>query len=794
MAETGDGTGGIRRPLLGKGEGLQHPATRPRGPNDKYHPVSIREAWQLLGPQASRLATGVDSMPDGARGKHVVFEATLLPNYLASTYFPGEVLDRSDVYVVGSRSARAAKKTKTKTEPDQATRTLILAGPPAAVKGFAARLTVEPGSAAAMKDWEQLRRFAAITLPSKEHVIVRRPNGAAVAATFEAVLTHVFDTPDHEEEWADFHFRRFAKWVAARGGIVDIDYRRDLRGLSFVPVFLPSDALDAVADFNLLRAIRPMPEIAPLPDDIFRMAATPPTPSAMAEDGEVPEQVVAVFDGGVDDKLAVFAPFVRAFDLTSEPHDPRAMRHGSMVTSSVLYGHVNMNEPQLPNPTACVDHYRVFPFPAKPSSAPDHRLYDMLDQMLRTLRTKDYSLVSLSIGPNESIEDSAEPDRFTSELDALAQERAITFIAAVGNNGTLDTALGLDRVQPPGDMVNGIGVGAITRSARDPKREYERAPYSARGPGREGQRVQPMVVEFGGSAAEQFVGFDAQGRLAQAIGTSFAGPSGARSVAGLRALLSDERRHPDVLRAFSAHFAERASRGHTKRLLDLGYGRVPASFEPHFECAPDEVTVLYEHELPRGKSIAFPFPVPRDLAPSARLELSWTISFLSEVDPKAGVDYTLSGIELMLRPDSRVHTLTDPATKAQKEVRVDLDRADIESALARGWSLSEEPKTHSGWLRTKGEQKLRQSGKWETLLSGRVPAKGEDVFEPRLDLQHLRREKGQLINGEWIEPLRFAMLVTIRSTDGTPIYDRVRADFEVLVPVVEVVLPLSVVA
>jgi hypothetical protein len=600
--------------------------------------------------------------------------------------------------------------------------------------------------------------------------------------------------PDHEEEWADFHFRRFAKWVAARGGTVDTSYRRDLHGLSFVPVFLPSGTLDAVADFNLLRAIRPMPEIAPFPDDIFRMAATPPRPSSMADDGEVPDHVVAIFDGGVDPKLAAFSPFVQAFDLTQEPPDPRAMRHGSMVTSGALYGHINTSAPQLPNPTACVDHYRVFPFPPKPSNAPDHRLYEMLDQIVHTLRAKNYSMVSLSIGPNESIEDAAAPDRFTSELDALAHERGITFITAVGNNGTLDSVLGLDRVQPPGDMVNGIGVGAITSSVRDPKRKYERAPYSARGPGRDGQRVQPTVVEFGGSSAEPFVGFDAQGRLAQALGTSFAGPSGARSVAGLRALLTDERRRPEVLRAFSAHFAERASRGHGKRFLDLGYGRIAASFERHFECQPDEVTVLYEYELPRGKSIAFQFPIPNDLPPGARLEMSWTISFLSEVDPKSGVDYTLSGIEPMLRLDSRIRTLTDPIAKTHKEVRVDLDKVEIASALARGCTLSEEPKTHSGWLRTKGEQKLRQSGKWETLLSGRVPAKGADLFEPRLDLQHLRREKGQLVNGEGIEPLKFAMLLTIRATDGTPIYDRVRADFDVLVPVVEVSLPMSGVA
>ena len=791
-SSTRNGNTEVRRPLLANGEKLKQPATRPRGPSSKFHPLTLQAAWEKLAPQAVALTAGIDRMQQGAVGKHLVFEATLLPNYLASTYFPSEVLERGNLYLVGSRPARGTKVTEKKELPDQATRTLMLAGDPRAVRNFVSHLTQEPETTNE-RDWEQFRRFATVTLPRKENVIVSRPKSIADATTFEAVLTHVYGSQRQEEEWADYHFDQFVDWVAALGGVVDIDYRRDLQGLSFVPVLLPNTALDRVADFNLLRAIRPMPEIAPIPGSIVRTAARAPRPSAMASSGELPEQVIALFDGGVDAALPVFAPFVQSFDLTAEAADPAYLRHGSMVTSAALYGHVRADQDQLPDPLTRVDHYRVFPLPPSVAGQPDHRLYEMLDGMTRVLREVDYSIVALSLGPNEPINDSAEPDRFTSELDLLAFERGITFVTAVGNNGGEDSSLGYDRVQSPGDMVNGIGVGAVSERARNQKKKYSRAPYSARGPGREGQRVQPTVVEFGGCAAEQFGGFDERGRLALACGTSFAGPSSARPLGGLCGMLAAPRRRPDVFRTFAVHFAERGY-GHGKKFLELGYGRILAAFDPCFECEPNEVTVLYDDELPRGQSTALRFPFPVGMADPTELELTWTLSFVSEVDPRAGNDYTLSGIETIFRPDSRVRRLTNSNTRESKEVRIDLDQDEIAKALAKGHTLSDEPKAHSNWAVTKREQLLRKDGKWETLLSGRVTATVAELFEPRLDLQHLRREDGHLVGGDAVAPLRYAMLLTLRALDGAEVYEQARAQYNVLAPLVQVPLRVPGVA
>ncbi|GMV16555.1 MAG: hypothetical protein AMXMBFR56_47790 [Polyangiaceae bacterium] len=778
-----------RRPLLAQGERLKHTATRPRSPNEKFHPFTPDEAWAVLGPRAEALISGLELLAPETKGQHVVFEGTLLPNYLAPSYFPNGVLAADGLYVVGARAARAAKVTAKQELPDQATRTLLIAGSPQAARRFAQRMSTKP-TTASMKVWDELRRFADVTLPRRDSVIVRRPAATGSGCvTFEAVITQVFDRPENQRRWADAHFARFVQWVKGRGGIVDADYRRDLGGLTFVPVLASGDALDEIAQFNLLRAIRPMPEIAPFPDEVMRVAIGPPAVSRAAGDGEIPDGVVAVFDGGVEPGLSVFAPFVSCFSLTSEPPSPDAMRHGSMVTGAILYGAIVPGQ-QLPDPTTTVDHYRVFPLPPTTSGQPDHRLYQMLDKITATLRTKRYSIVALAIGPNDSLDEVAEPDRFTAELDALAVERGITFVCAVGNNGKLDAQLGYDRVQPPGDMVNGIGVGAITKNARDAKTRWERAPYSARGPGREGQRVQPTVVEFGGSDAEPFIGFDERGRLVRGMGTSFAAPVVTRATAGLRGALDASRHRPEILRAFTVHHAERR-RGHGKMFVDLGYGRAPASFAPHFECAPNEVTVLYEDELPRDEITALRFPVPHGLADATRIELMWTVSYLSEVDPRDPTDYTVTGISAIFRPDSRVRSLTDPTTKRSVEVRTDLDRTSIARALASGFALSEEPKAHPGWMLTKGEQLLRRDGKWETLVPGRVLCKAGDLFEPRLDLQHLRRSGGQLVRGAGVPTLPFAMLLTIRAPAGVSVYDLVAAQYEVLAPLVALPVRIS---
>jgi hypothetical protein len=450
------------------------------------------------------------------------------------------------------------------------------------------------------------------------------------------------------------------------------------------------------------------------------------------------------------------------------------------VTSALLYGAVEPGT-ELPDPQACVTHHRVLPVPPSTTAKSDAGTYWLLDQIVDTVRRDRFKLVSLSLGPDSPVEDGQEPTRWTAELDMLASE-GVTFVAAVGNNGEADALLGMNRVLAPGDMVNGISVGACASMKRV---KVERAPYSAVGPGREGQRVAPTLVAFGGSPAEPFVGIDASGRLANTSGTSFAAPTVARGIANLWTVLDAGRHTPEHSRAFAIHFAERR-RGH--KYVELGHGLFPADFLPTFECAPNEVTVLYEDDLPRAGIVAMRFPFPSGLSVDTTIGIEWTIAFTSAVDPRDASDYALHGLDVVFRPNEARRILTGPDNE-RREVDMRAESAAVQAALVQGHHLSDVPLAHSNW-RLKAETELRARGKWDTIVRGRTKLQSQDLHEPRIDVTHLRRESGRLVTGEAVPPLRVAMLVTIRAPVGVPLYDRVALAYPVLTPLVQ--LPIRI--
>lgn len=772
-----------RRPLLAHGERLSQKTTRSGMNGSKFHPFTPEQAWENLAPKAEALLRNVTALRPEVCGRHVIFEATLLPNYLASSYFPADLLDRSDLYIVGSRIAQERHITAKKIKDDEETKTLLLAGKPDRVANFAKMVSRRPTEATA-KTWDRIRQFSDISLPKQEKIIVRRPElGAGEVITWEAVLTHIYDDPGVEAVWADEHFAKWVAHVKSLGGRVDVNYRRDLRNLTFVPVELSGEALEDAARFNLLRAIRPMPTLRPLPKESLRLFPGVTRPSRAANEGRIPSLTIAAFDGGVNPNLALFRPFVKNVDLTPEPVDNNAMKHGSVVTSALLYGPIVAGT-ELPDPEARIVHHRVLPVP-KQTKSPDHGLYWILDQIVANVRREKFKLVSLSIGPNDPVEDDQEPTRWTTELDLLARE-GVTFVAAVGNNGADDSSLGLNRILPPGDMVNGITVGACGTTNHE---KFERAVYSAVGPGREGQRIAPTGLAFGGSDREPFVGIDPTGRLTNMCGTSFAAPYVARGIANLWNALDPSRQTPAHSRAFAIHFAKRHKRGH--KFLELGHGLLPSAYSSTFECASNEVTVLYEDVLPRSEVIAMRFPFPTGLSNDLPISVEWTIAFTTDVDPRDPSDYALHGLDVIFRPNEAHRSMTGPDNDhIDVDTRVDAEL--IRAALADGYKLSL-PVADSKW-RPKTEVELRASGKWDTVIRGHAKLKSEELYEPRIDIQHLRRADGRLLNGQSVPPLRIAMLATIRAPLEVPLYDSVELAYPVLLPLIQLPVRISTVA
>jgi hypothetical protein len=314
----------------------------------------------------------------------------------------------------GLASRSSTYQTRTKTEPDQPTKSYLLAGDERSIGRIADLLASEAVRGGERAARERLRQFEVMRLPAVDEVLRSRPDVAEEEeiVTWEAVLHPAIDAAG-EASAAERQkiLGKWAEWVDVLGGEVAVDYQRSIRGMTFMPVRLPADAADEAARFNPLRALRPMPKVRPVPVGPLRVVATasrlPAPPPGQRPQSDLR---VAVFDGGVSANLPHLAPFVDAIDVTPEPEKPDDVAHGTMVTGALLYGPLADGEP-LRTPEVGVDHFRVTP---APSPDPwDVDLYWILDRIVDLVTSRNYPIVNLSLGPELPVDDQIEPHAWT---------------------------------------------------------------------------------------------------------------------------------------------------------------------------------------------------------------------------------------------------------------------------------------------------------------------------------------------------------------------------------------------
>jgi hypothetical protein len=761
------------RPLLAGGEALRQDAERVSGGGPKFHPRDIDQARTYLVPQIRALQEAVANTPAALRGARVVFEATVLPNYLANSYFPTELFREADLVPVGTRAATGPYETKTKTEQDHPTKSYLVAGDERSIARVAGLLDAQTARGSEQAARDRLRQFDIVRLSGIDEVLRTRPDvPEGELLTWEAVLHPAVDAAG-EATTAERQqiLKKWAEWVETLGGEVAVDYQRTVRDMTFMPVRLPAGAAEQATRFNPLRALRPMPKVRPIPVDPLRVIATasqlPAPPPGQRPQSDLR---VAVFDGGVSDELPHLAPFIDAIDVTPEDPDPEDVAHGTMVTGALLYGPLIDGEP-LRTPDAGVDHFRVTP---APSPDPwDIDLYWILDRIVELVTARDYPIVNLSLGPALPVDDQTEPHAWTAQLDELAEKRGVLFVTAAGNNGQDDATSGLNRVQVPSDMVNALSVGAC--DLRPPDDGWTRAPYSAVGPGRPGARLKPCGVAFGGSSTNPFRGMVAGSRIGEAIGTSFAAPTAGHGIIGLAARLGPTLAEPDVLRAFALHFAEPPDGPPAE---EVGFGRLLERYDPRWNCQPNEATILYRDSIERDQAIAMPFPLIADAVAGRTVDLSWTLVFTAPTDPTDAVDYTQAGLEVAFRPHARRYAFRDPNTNKSVVLDSQEQEQEVRAQLSAGAIPSVLPATKPS-DRHRNEALQREEGKWETALHYSKRMRASSLFNPQVTVNYLAREDGRLSTAA---PLPFAMLVSLRAPQNVNLYDAIRQQYPVLTP------------
>lgn len=535
-------------------------------------------------------------------------------------------------------------------------------------------------------------------------------------------------------------------------------------GPLFVSCRMHREELGRLGLVNPLRTAHPL--VFKGPEDL-RGAPSFPAPARPIADSKSTTKV-GIFDGGID----VSHPYLKDFSEEDSslsigtPPDPEYVAHGTAVASAVLYGPLN-NIPSsdtLPSPPVSVVSFRVLPT----SDPTDIDLYESIDVIEAVIPArKDISVYNVSLGPAGPILDDT-ISRFTFALDALAREHKVTFCVAVGNNG--EQSGGMERVQSPSDLVNGLGVGAWT--TRDSKKIV--APYSCVGPGRECGKVKPDLTAFGGCDQNPIhLISPSHGHKVLTYGTSFSSPLVASLAGQLKSTL--ERGDALLARAMLLHWAEHPDGDPDYK---LGHGVSAESIDEMVTCGPNQVSILFQSSLQATKTVKLPLLLPVGAVGSGKIRVTWTVATTPEVDPNHPTDYTKVCIEDTLYPNENLYGLTAPkGLSGKKSATLHLvdDAQEIQSLLDSGWKQSGFPKTASG-NRYRTDEQRKEDCTWEPVVRRTVSKKAESYESPFLLLHAIPRHgtKGRV---------DYAVIVTITATSDVDLYGAVLKAYPALQPV-----------
>ena len=506
--------------LLGKGERLTEDIVVKASGGPKRAPYTFEEAREHLTTMLSQTVSDVYKLPSAACPRdEAVISLILHPEYVAKSYFPGELLNNVGVKVVGSRPKKVTPKklSRERTPYEFVTTEIFARGLRSAIRSWSESL---PNWTDINRNAKELVKIENISMLSP-HNKIKGPLPDTGTLQMEAVF-HVGEEMEQSLILEDFE--KFLKETNVPG---KLGRRFFVKGICFLELKTLVNRAEEIATFSNLRCLRHMPELRVL-NPIFRSSAIQISVPQFPNDSPVSRDVrVAVFDGGIPENHPI-TNWVTPYKFPNmEPATSELESHGVAVTSALLFGHIESEQP-IKRPYSFIDHYQVLD---ESSGRNPAELYKVLERIESVLSKKIYDFVNLSIGPHLPIEDD-EIHAWTAVLDNRFACSSTLATIAVGNDGESDSLLGFDRIQVPSDCINALAVGACDT----PDDNWHRAPYSSVGPGRSPGMVKPDLVDFGGSTERPFIVFsaDMEPKLIGTAGTSFATPSVTRMASGVR--------------------------------------------------------------------------------------------------------------------------------------------------------------------------------------------------------------------------------------------------------------------
>ena len=388
--------------------------------------------------------------------------------------------------------------------------------------------------------------------------------------------------------------------------------------------------------------------LGPLPMD----GLPPPT-----NDDDHP--TVGIVDTGIEPDHPGLHPWIAGREDYIADGD-RDHDHGTFVAGLAVHAQGFNDHPRFPDMAS-----RLLDVQAMPAggSMTEDQLLTILEEVLP--KHPEVRVWNLSLNRDEPCEDQEFSD-IAVALDELQDRYGVTFVIAAGNynntplRGWPPDDLGEDdRIAPPADSVRALAVGSLAHLDRPSTkvRREEPSPFSRRGPGPV-SLPKPEVVHYGGNcdAGGTFVqtgvmSTNAQGELAENIGTSFAAPMVATLLANVEnALLAPASRN--LMKALLIHSAVFGSSATpAEELRYRGFG-VPGDLASVLTCSPWAATLIFETELVPGLEFErCPFPFPPCLRNSTGAvfgEVLMTAVYEPPLDPTFGAEYCRANVDVSL--------------------------------------------------------------------------------------------------------------------------------------------------
>lgn len=730
--------------LLGQGERLTvayelDSQSRPKDP--PYDFVTARD--RLVTPVAEATARA-DALPAAAcPDDRVVVEMVIHPRYLSKSDQPTSLIKAIGGRTIGRKAVEISPDAwGVKKHPEAAsTDKLFVAIARSDLRSLSSSLPKWTLRMAGGKELTQIERFCASGADDK--LMDQPPVGNFTA---EVVLHNAGE---------QHMLQKFSDFAKEFGAEVMVDRQRSYGWLTFVPVRLRSDSAQRVAEFSFLRAMRTMPRLRSVVSSPMRGLTKTIT---LPQIDSISKERAVIFDGGLpQDAVSSLSRWVRHIEPPGiGPADPESLIHGLAVTSSFLFGPLKKGV-ITQRPPCDVDHVRVI----DDQTGGDLEYYDVLERITDHLDNSAgiYRFANLSLGPRRAITDD-EITAWTAEMDSRLAHGETLMAVAVGNDGELDSSIGLNRIQPPSDGVNVFSVGACDSLGKT----WGRASYSCVGPGRSPGIFKPEVLAFGGTDKRPFEVLGPGGVCLGVTGTSFAAPYALRASASVAGLVQTNL-SALTLRALAVHRAE-AKR--SKLHGPTGWGRLLESARDQLTCDDCEAVVVYQGDLPLGQHLRARLALPKSTPLSGPVVITATLAIAPEVDPEHASTYTRGGLGITFRPHHQRFDLDEKGVPRDEPVTLDFFNS----------------------TRLKGrvpEYTLRKDAhKWETVVKAKRTLDASDLSSPFFDIFYNRRLRG----GAQKEPmpLRYALVVTVRCEAVPKLYDLVVQDY------IQTLAPLQVAA